>query len=126
MKILIVEDNTPFATALAAVLSRLAPKALVVETLDAAFVAIEGRPKIDTVILDLTLRDAGPHETLDAIKRMKEIGARVIVMTGTKSEELSKEIEISGAAAYFCKSDPDFVASLREELKNPSAHPFSP
>ncbi len=117
MKILIVEDNAPFALALQAVLQRLSPKAEIVETLDAAFTSLATAPKIDTVVLDLSLPDAGPSQTLAAIHKMKELGARVLVMTGMKSPEMKQEIEESGASACFCKTDPDFVASLREEIR---------
>jgi DNA-binding NarL/FixJ family response regulator len=126
MKILIVEDNAPFALALQAVLQRLSPKAQIVETLDAAFTALTPPPKIDTVVLDLTLPDAGPHQTLAAIQKMKEFGARVLVMTGSTAPELKDEIAESGASACFCKTDPDFVAALREEISHgtPEFTPF--
>ena len=126
MKILIVEDNAPFALALQAVLQRLSPKARIVDTLEAAFSELSPPAKVDTVVLDLTLPDAGPHQTLDAIKKMKEIGARVIVMTGNTPADLKEEIEQSGASACFCKTDPDFVASLREEIAHgtPEFTPF--
>lgn len=124
MKILIVEDNAPLANVLAAWVTRLSKKTSIVATLEEAFAGLMGSVKYDTVLLDLNLPDSGPGQTLEAVKKMKEIGANVVVMTGRKDDEILNEVEASGADAWLCKSDPDFVTGIREAVVAGSRHPF--
>ncbi len=124
MKILIVEDNAPLANVLAAWVTRLSKKTKVVATLEEAFDGLLGSVKYDTVLLDLNLPDSGPTQTLEAVKRMKEMGANVVVMTGHKDNEVLSDVEASGADAWLCKSDPDFVSGIRSAIVAGSRHPF--
>lgn len=116
MNILIVEDDAPMALIIAALLRPIAKKIETATTLRDAFTFLVPRHGFEAVLLDLNLPDSLPCDTLEAIRKIKETGTKVIVMTGAAVADLQAVAEARGADACFYKGNSEFVAWLKQRL----------
>lgn len=117
IRILLVEDDLEDAALLEAALAdagagRFLP--VHVRGLADAREAL-GRGGIDVVLLDLSLRDSRPAQTLRALRR-HGFEAPVVVLTGMDDEEMALEAVRFGAQDYLVKGSID-GATLRRSIR---------
>jgi CheY-like chemotaxis protein len=81
-KVLIVEDNTKHARALAYFLANYHVHSEISNSIDQSIVALQ-KKEVDCVILDMGIPDSKAYDTLDTIKQNKELeNIPIIVFTG--------------------------------------------
>lgn len=104
MKIVIIEDNSRFASIICDMLEGLASSVVAVDSMDAAMEHIADKP--DVVWLDLSL----PDSTLEnSIKRVAQIRAQdpevaILVVSGYIDDITRRELEAMGADAVSEKA----------------------
>jgi signal transduction histidine kinase len=105
LKILIVEDNISFASAIELMLRRkyrgVGP-VLVANSLDAALKQLTAKD-IGVVLLDLTLPDSSGLGTLLSVSRQTK--APIVVLTAQDDESLAMDALSNGAQDYLLKGD---------------------
>ncbi len=115
MSILVVEDDTPSANFLASLCESLGNRTEIAPTMHEALMKLYGKTQYRIVFLDLTLMDSAPHDSLEAVEKMKR-WARVVIVTGNDSPELKSKAISSGADGWVEKNDPLFPDRIRETL----------
>jgi len=109
-RVLIVDDEEPFRTALADRLRALGEHVRGASQGEEALEILE-RERVRVVILDLLMPGMGGMETLRQIK-IRHPGTEVILLTGTGSVETALEGMNKGAFDYLTKPcDPDHLAA---------------
>lgn len=104
MKIVIIEDNSRFASIICDMLEGLASSVISVESMEAARMHIANKP--DVIWLDLSL----PDSTLEnSIKRVAQIRKEdpevaILVVSGYIDDHTRKELELVGADAVSEKA----------------------
>ncbi len=115
VRLLLVEDDTAFAKAISAAISRKATfrvDLFLAEDLGSALNVVmrastdREAPKYDVVLLDLTLPDSRGLETLIKM-RNNCFGIPIIVLTGRDDEQLAMRALQHGAQDYLVKGDID-------------------
>jgi DNA-binding response OmpR family regulator len=86
VNVLVIEDDAQWACVLAAIASsEAAAHVRIAHTFREGWARMVAEP-FDAVLLDLTLPDSTPEQTLEAMNQMKYISARsVIVVTGAET-----------------------------------------
>jgi DNA-binding response OmpR family regulator len=114
--LLLVEDDAPCASLMAAYCEMAGASPTVVDTFEQAVAILKLRP-FDLVLLDLGLPDSPPSRTLEGIPRLIALGAAIVVITGMpKTDELYELIVHAGAIGMIEKGQPEITARLREIL----------
>jgi DNA-binding response OmpR family regulator len=111
--VLVVDDDRQITQLICAALSLGGYKLVCVESLAGAIYET-GRGNCETVLLDLTLLDSTPADTLRAIPSLLEAGAgQVVVVSGCDVTESLRDYAIrAGAAEFLSKSDGEFFKKM--------------
>lgn len=118
MSVLIVEDDLPMAEVIAALLRpTVLVKEVVIKATMQAALDLLATHKFDVVLLDLDLPDSLTARTLRTVRKIKELGPKVVVMSGLFAADLTEVAQLWGADASFYKGNADFVAGLKKLLK---------
>ncbi len=112
MNVLIVEDDPATGELIAATLRGFAHRIEVAQTFRQAKELIL-KVVFNLVLLDLRLTDSTPETSLERIPELRQIGTKVVVLTGVETEALSG-LSLSAADGVFYKGQPDLKQKLRE------------
>lgn len=114
LNVLIVDDDEPWANVAAALLRPVARRVRIAGTYADALKTIRAPNGFDVVMLDLTLPDSSPGESLARIPAILETGRQVVVMTGQEVDEhLVLTAKRAGAVDVLYKADMNFANKLR-------------
>src|SRR5687767_11695600 len=118
MTCLVVDDDLIFGELVA--LAAKSENVLVATSIQEAIAIIDRQPP-DYVLLDLTLRDSKPQQTMDLIRELKtrSRGATIIVVTNDSAEETRLKALQRGADLFLVKSGSlewfqDIVSKMRK------------
>ena len=112
LRVLLVDDEREFTSALAKVLRRRRFEVTVAEDGATALRHVDG-PAFDAVVLDVKMPGRDGLEVLSEIK-LRAPSTEVILLTGHRSAVDERECLLTGAAAYLLKPHPipDLVARI--------------
>jgi DNA-binding NtrC family response regulator len=114
MNVLIVDDDAPWSNIAAAMLRGVAGKIRMAESYRDAKVQIDKPNGFDVVLLDLTLPDSMPAQTVDRIPEINATGRKVVIVTGQPvTEALREAVKKCGALDCLYKGS----VSLAEDLQ---------
>lgn len=116
MNVLIVEDYAPLTFVLGALMRKLAQRVEIAHTLEEGMAWLARKNGFHLVLLDLGLPDSTQEQTIEAIRRIKTTGRRVVVITGSDWRHVEDQAKECGADACFYKNDPEFLESLTKQL----------
>lgn len=113
MKVLIIDDDKPWAEIAAALLRSVTTRVLVATTWAEAAMTIAKPNGFDVVIVDLNLPDSPADVTLRRIRDIIHTGRKVVVMTGADvSEFIRSAAKGSGALECYYKGDINFADKI--------------
>lgn len=112
MNVLIVEDDPATGQLIAATLRGFANRIEITETFSQAKEWII-KVVFNLVLLDLSLLDSTPEMSLERIPEIRQMGTRVVVLTGVETE-LLKHLSFINADGVFYKGQSDLTQKLRE------------
>lgn len=111
MRLLLVDDEPGMVAMLTRLMEPLCSKIDSTDSLEAAMDMAEKR-RYNLIILDLRLNGTGKEEALEAIKRLKDFHAGVIVVSGLPDDNLRSEVMAAGADAFVPKGSDMRLQSL--------------
>lgn len=118
MNVLIVDDHVPWSNIAAAMFRGVADRVIMVETMREAKERIDRPNGFDVVLLDLTLPDSVPAQTIEQIPSIIATGRKVVVVTGQPvTDALRQAVQGFGARACLYKGS----VTLAEELRSACA-----
>lgn len=114
MNVLIIDDDAPWSNLAAALLRPVVGNVRLAETYKDAKIQIDKPNGFDVVLLDLTLPDSLPAQTVERIPEINATGRKVVVVTGQPVDERLREaVKKCGALDCLYKGSTTLAAELK-------------
>lgn len=114
MNVLIVDDDVPWSNIAAAMLRPVTGNVRMAETFKDAKRQIDKPNGFDVVLLDLTLPDSLPAQTVERIPEINATGRKVVVVTGQPVDERLREaVKACGALDCLYKGSTSLALDLQ-------------
>lgn len=114
MRVLIIDDDAPWAELASVMLRKVADRIKIAATWAEAMVSIVKPNGFDVVLVDLNLPDSPADKTLINIELINASGRKVVLMTGAPVSEFMRGAgRAHGAMDVLYKGNPNFPSQIQ-------------
>jgi CheY-like chemotaxis protein len=112
--ILVVDDSPMIQKVANAFLTRKGHDVRVVGTVKGALTRMEAE-RFDLILMDLNLPDMPGDQAIEVIRKVKRVGAPIIVLSAEIKVDVVLKLQPYGVTGFVAKSD-DFIVRLSGEV----------